>query len=562
MIVEPSNADAEILRCQACIIGAGAAGIALALELGRAKLDVVLVAGGGYEQSPGDRALYQGTIDPIGSHEPLEQERHRAFGGSTKRWGGRLVPYDRIDFERRDFVPLSGWPIEYEEVARYFPRSMELCEVVRNESSMAVSTHEPDVPATLGGGAIETTRCERWSMPTDFGVRYRKELKALPNVRVLIDYHAVDLRLDVDLQDISEVKLKSRFGRPLTVSADMFVLATGGIENARLLLASREQLATGVGNHSDMVGRCYMSHLAGTYGYLCLKQPKKPPFYRWHRDAQGAYCRRRFWLSERAQRELAVMNVIGFPYRPDHDDASHRDAVLSLTSLSERIARGEFKDRTSWGPMTRHLRNLVFTHPGAWLSAVRQIRQRMARPRLPFIMPFNPRAQDVLFFQSEHAPDLESRLQLSDERDEFGMPRITPRVKFSQIDFETVMQFYRTLDESLRQDGVGHLEYDVAGLPLYLESLAINFWSMAHQLGTTRMSADPRFGVVDPDCKVHSVGNLYVSGGSVFPTSGHANPTLTILALTLRLADHLKKRFVPAVIGHGLALAEVIHTTI
>jgi choline dehydrogenase-like flavoprotein len=132
---------------------------------------------------------------------------------------------------------------------------------------------------------------------------------------------------------------------------------------------------------------------------------------------------------------------------------------------------------------------------------------------------------------------------LSREVDEFGMPRIQARVRFSEIDRLTITEFYRQLDRGLRSAELGFLEYDEEGLEQFLNSITSRFDSLSHHLGTTRMSANPRSGVVDPDCKVHSIGNLYVSGGSVFPTSGHANPTLTILALSLRLADDLASQF-------------------
>jgi choline dehydrogenase-like flavoprotein len=154
--------------------------------------------------------------------------------------------------------------------------------------------------------------------------------------------------------------------------------------------------------------------------------------------------------------------------------------------------------------------------------------------------------RDALYFQGEHAPNRESRLKLCDRADEFGMPRIEAQVRFLDIDFETVRVFYRQLDRGLRASRLGHLEYDEAELDAYLASSTANFDSRSHHVGTTRMSADPKSGVVDADCKVHGVGNLYLGGCSVFPTSGHANPTFTIVALALRLADHLADQFVPA----------------
>ena len=151
------------------------------------------------------------------------------------------------------------------------------------------------------------------------------------------------------------------------------MLAAGGIENARLLLASRGQLPRGVGNDTDLVGRGYMSHLAGTFGYICLNQRSKPPFYRWHRDAQGAYCRRRFQLSEAAQLELEVMGVAGFPFRPEYDDAGHGDAVLSFNHLCAAAARGWKNSDGTRRQLGRHLRNFLIAHPAAWaIGAARQ----------------------------------------------------------------------------------------------------------------------------------------------------------------------------------------------
>jgi choline dehydrogenase-like flavoprotein len=421
--------------------------------------------------------------------------------------------------------------------------------VVANNFQQSQSRDEFDLPDTLGNGAINTTGCERWSMPTDFGVHYRQNLAAMNNMRVLIDYHVVDLRLNDDLQSVNSVKLMSHKGRPIHGTAEVFILATGGIENARLLLASRGQIAGGVGNHSDMVGRCYMSHHAGTYGYLRLKDKRKPLFYRLDKDRNGTYYRRRFRLTDQAQRDLQVMNIIGFPCRPNPADPNHCDAVLSMMYLRDYLTHTPGALRPTWGLLSRHLANCVFSNPAAWVNAARQMWLRSQRPRLPFILPYSRRAQDALFFQVEHAPNLESRLLLSDERDDFGVPRIKPSIRFSDIDFRTVTEFYRQLDQGLRAEQLGHLDYDEPGLKQYLDHLATNFNSIAHHLGTTRMSADPKLGVVASDCKVHSVTNLYITGSSVFPTSGHANPTLTMLALVLRLAIHLLDRFSPSLEG-------------
>ena len=484
--------------------------------------------------------LYQGTANPPGSHERLEEMRVRAFGGGTLRWGGRLVPFDRIDFESRPFVPLGGWPISYDDVAARWPRAAQLCEVGPDPFQASASRETWDIPDCLGNGVIDTRDVERWSTPTDFAARYRDDLLRSENIRVLMDHHAIELRLSEDLQRIEHVRLVSRSEGNLDVKATVFVLAAGGIENARLLLASRNQIAAGIGNHSDMVGRCYMSHLAGTYGWLTLNGAGKPPFYRLARDRHGSYYRRRFHLSEQAQRELGVMNIVAFPFRPDIGDASHHDGVLSLLFLEHLATRRDPDVKTSWQTIGRHLMNVACNHPLGWLSGLRQLWARSRSPRLPFILPYDRRAQDLLFFQSEQAPHRDSRLVLGDTVDEFGMPRVEAQIRFVDLDTETVCQFYRQLDQALRPTASASVDYHEDGLRQYLATLTSRFHTASHHLGTTRMSADPALGVVDRDCRVHSVENLYISGSSVFPTSSHANPTLTLLSLTLRLAEHLR----------------------
>jgi choline dehydrogenase-like flavoprotein len=390
-------------------------------------------------------------------------------------------------------------------------------------------------------------------------------LAADEHARVLLDYHATEIRVSEDQSRVERVRLQSRRGRSLDVSARVFILAAGGLENARLLLASQSLSGPGVGNCHGMVGRCYMSHLAGTLGRLELSQQEKPPFYRLAKDHSGAYWRRRFRLTDQAQRRGRTANIIGFPLRPPIDDPSHGDAVLSLLHLHERLWRRRDGEPASWRSLSRHLGNCVFAHPLAWSSAARQAWLRARQRRLPFVTPFDSRAQDSLFFQSEHAPNRESRVTLGDRRDEFGVPRLDARIRFSEIDYRTVSVFYQELDRGLRATRQGRVDYDPADLDRHLAELTSHFNSLAHQLGTTRMSARPQDGVVDADCRSHCLGNLYISGGSVFPTSGHANPTLTIVALALRLAEHVAGRLATpsVVVSHSLAPApQVARATI
>jgi choline dehydrogenase-like flavoprotein len=535
MIIYPGDLDQKSsLTCDVCIIGSGAAGIALARELGQRRIDTVCISGGSKKPQTADHDLYRGHIPVPGSHEPLEEFRARTFGGSTTLWGGRLVPFDAIDFEERDFVPMSGWPIRYEEVVQYFPRAAALCESHLPEFEIDVPMDAADLPANLRHGIV-TNRCERWSMPTDFSKRYETELANNASIRVLMDQHCTDIELDSSHARVKCIQVRSRGRGTLRIYANRFVLACGGLENARLLLASRRQMPRGIGNQYGMVGRCYMGHISGTHGYLRLHSRRLPAFYRLMRDENGMYLRRRFWLTEEAQRRRQLMNIIAFPFRPLSDDPQHGDPALSILSLAEILSDGATP--TSWSKLAVHGGNVMFSGPLAWATIVRQLWARLkGSPRLPFLLPYHRRNQDAIYFQSEHAPNWNSRLVLSDWVDEFGMPRLEPRVAFSEIDTTTILQFYATLDRSLREMRLGHVEYTEAELRDYLACIMQNYRSQAHHLGTTRMSEDPCDGVVDSNCRVHDLDHFYIAGSSVFSTAGHANPTLTILALTLRLA--------------------------
>ena len=538
MLVHPEELSEQAdLACDVCVIGSGAVGIALTLELIHRGIDTICVSGGEIKAQARDQKLYQGVVSSEASHEPLETYRIRAVGGSTTAWGGRLVPFDPIDFERRNYVPLSGWPISYSEFERYLQRATRLCECPNSDFELDLQGDADELPALLGG-SIVTNRCERWSMPTDFGRKYASQLKQSDKVRLLIGQHCLEIILDESCQRVHRIRVASRGRADRWIYARIFVLACGGLENARLLLASRSQARDGIGNQNDMVGRCYMGHISGTHGRLRLDRRRLQRFYGLMRDSHGMYLRRRLWLSEETQRERQLMNIIAFPFRPSSDDPSHGDSVLSLVYLADTLIQRRWN--TSYRTILRHCRNVFFNSPLAWADAVRQFRSRFQRaPRVPFVLPYRRRSREALYFQSEHAPNTSSRVLLTNQLDEFGLPRLTPRIAFSEIDTTTIVEFYATLDRSLRRLQLGNIEYTEPQLRDCIGQAMQCYDSHAHHIGTTRMAENPSEGVVDASSRVHGVGNLYVAGSSVFPTSGHANPTLTLIALTLRLADFL-----------------------
>ncbi|HUP74233.1 MAG TPA: GMC family oxidoreductase [Acidimicrobiales bacterium] len=543
-----------LLEGDVCIIGGGAAGITLALELIPSDLKVILLTGGAEKETSADRDLYRGHATPTDSHEPLEENRRRVFGGTTTAWGGRCVPYDAVDFAERPWLYESGWPIGIQTIAPYLDRANQLCEAgACTYDARDLDGAPPEMITGFDDEILTSTRLERWSPPTKFSAKYRPALAAATNVSVLLNAHALELTTTDDGSAIAAIRAASAPGREFTVRCHRYVVACGGLENARLLLVSNAKNHAGVGNEHDNVGRYYMSHLFGTHAYAEIEIDSEHFRYDFERDPEGVYYRRRFWLSEAAQAERRVGNAIAYFSRPpsDGDHAIHQDPLFSATYLGRYYIRvfnrygliGACREiRRDKASLRRHWRTLIVGAPRFTPTALRLIRARfLGDRRLPMVLAPKSSRRHYLYYQTEHLPDRESRLVLHADRDAFAMPRLDARVRFGQRDIDTVLALHRAVGRRFVELGAGRLIYREEELEAEVRAGIASFNSNAHHLGTTRMSDDPRRGVVDANCKVHSVDNVYVAGSSVFATSSHANPTLLLVALAIRLAEHLRQ---------------------
>jgi choline dehydrogenase-like flavoprotein len=321
-----------------------------------------------------------------------------------------------------------------------------------------------------------------------------------------------------------------------------YVLALGGLETTRLLLASSDVRPSGVGNHGDHLGRNYMSHLCATVGTVSFAGPPDGVAHDYSRDADGIYVRRRLWLTEKAQRDFSLLNTTFRTHLPEPADPSHGDAILSAMFLVKDMVLYEYSRKfvenpVGWGGRLAHVGNVarqplrLATFGVDWLK-----RRTFAERKLPSVVLGSRDNRYELEFHAEQAPNPDSRLTLSAERDAFGMPRLKVDWRITDLDLASLEKSYGLLARELQLRGAGWLDFDREKLAWKAKRHGI---VGGHHIGTTRMSADPQQGVVDPDCRVHGVANLYVASASVFPTSGQANPTLTLLALTFRLADRL-----------------------
>jgi choline dehydrogenase-like flavoprotein len=538
------------LRTDFCIIGGGPAAIAVALELLKTDCDIVMLVGGGERrESAVDQDLNRGIVPREGSHEGLEENRRRVFGGATQAWGGRCIPFQPIDFEERPWMPYSGWPFGYEAIEDFYHRAVQLCDAGEFEfDARKVFAGAPDeiIPG-LDSSELESWHLERWSPPINFSVRYREILEKASNIRVLLDTHLTAL-CAARAETISGARVVCN-GRAFEIHAGQYILATGGIENARILLSSKGPFhPNGLGNDHDLVGRFYMCHPHGCVGALALKNPKSA-MRDYERDPDGVYCRRRWWVVENAQRSHRIGNMV-FALDAPNPEMGHRDALFSCVYvvkalkaiLKARGIRGRYerliKERQS---AKEHLQVVLRGGFKVIPAILRFGRQRLTRGRrLPSVLPRTNAPCWGLFFQAEQAPNPESRITLSpNEVDAHGMPRAVVNLAFSDIDRKTVIEGHRIFLERYQEANAGTAIFDEAALEKFLLRFSERFNSAAHHIGTTRMASTPESGVVDANCRVFGIENLYVTGSSVFPTSGHANPTLTIVALAIRLGEHL-----------------------
>lgn len=551
MFVEAKDvASGTRLQADVCIIGGGAAGITIARALDSPHCKTILIAGGGKRETALGTDLYSGFVSPPHTHEPLQENRVRAWGGSTIAWGGRCIPYDEIDFRDREWMPHSGWPITFAELSPYLDAACDVCEAGKPvfDARLAFPDRQPEILAGFDGDEMTSWQLERWSPPTNFATRYGKELKLSRNVTVMLDGHVVRLATNASARNVNHAVVAVSPHHRFNIEAKTFVLAAGGLENPRLLLASNDVIPAGLGNARDVVGRFYQSHRFGVCGHAVLRNPLQGFVYDFERDTQGVYCRRRFRLSDAAQMRYRVGNAIGFFARPGAGAAVHRNAVTSSVHLAKAVIRAAKRGPVHMARELARERTVLAEHvktvfsdglasaPDLWRLAVARFG---GRRRLPSVLPPQRLNSFHLYYQTEHAPNPSSRVTLSREKDTLGVPRLTVSVAFSPIDLETVRRFIQVFADRFADSGSGLYIYAKEDLDEQLNVAGIGFNSNAHHIGTTRMASQPSDGVVDQDCRVHGMENLFISGSSVFPTSGHANPTLMIVALAIRLADHL-----------------------
>ena len=443
------------------IVGAGPAGITLSYELSNDR-SILLVEAGGKSATPEGNDSLVG--ESSGIFYPLTETRARQFGGSTALWAGYCALFDDIDFEARSWVEHSGWPISVDDLSRYYPAAAKWLHLDYPEFD--VNKLDLDF---IKGTRIRERFCQAiWRFGirrADFAIDHRLFFKQSNSANLLENACVTNIGLSTDEDAVRSLTVRTSTGRQGTIRAQTVILATGGIETPRLLLASQNKSNWGVGNEYGHVGHWFMEHPHLSIEGIALSQGSN-----WESWTSRAKTPAGEWYTQ----NLGVLPEVQSGYK-----------LLN--------ARAHFY-------------------------------------RTPLMAEDAPPRVGIFFEQS---PNSASKITLTDDKvDCFGMPRIRLCWEINETDRHSHSALCNLLAEALLDDGVA-LRNGLVGQSN--EILHSN-----HQLGTTRMSQSPVDGVVDPNCKVHGLSNLYIVGGSVFPTVSWANPTLTVLALTLRLAEHLK----------------------
>ena len=513
------------IETDVCIVGAGPAGISVARELVGNGASVWVLESGGRGVERRAQRLNRGQSAGYPIHR-LHQSRVRAFGGTSRHWlrpgdeTWAARPLDPVDFEVRPGIRYSGWPFDRSHLDPYYAHAQVLCRLGPfdyDAGRWADPTRTPPLP--LPPGPVETTVFHHGT--TDFD-GYYQELVRAPNVTLLLHVSAVELATGEDPGRVDRVEVRREDGSRSFVRARLVVLAAGGIENPRLLLLSRLAHRRGLGNDHDLVGRFFAERLSARTGYIVPATPDligRTGFYPVHAAAPGVQMQGALRVGDAAQRERQLLNCAFFLVTRDLSFTA--EAVRSVATLVKGRRR-----RPLPAELLGHLGNIV-TGLGP-LGAVARARLRGAD---------SARSVVAMRVQAEQAPNPDSRVTLGTRRDRFGLPVAQVDWRPAASDRASIRASQEAVDAALRGAGLGHVEFMLGDEhpPALLEG---NF----HHLGATRMHPDPAMGVVDADCRVHGVRNLYVAGSSVFPTYGCSNPTLTVVALALRLADHLKKQ--------------------
>jgi choline dehydrogenase-like flavoprotein len=512
----------HLLECDLCIIGGGAAGITLASAFANDHdVDICLVESGGFDFDAEVQELYRGEV--VGAPYEAYDTRLRYFGGSTNHWGGYCLPLEDLDLEVRPWVAYSGWPIRHADLAPYYDTAGDLCQIGGLDTAAGSWAERLGLPIFDLDGSGLRNLVFQVSPPTRFGEAYRASLLTADNLKICLYSNVIDFHRPAGGSVVERVRVATLTGSRFAVRARCFVLACGGIENARLLLCSR-RADDGLTDLPDLVGRFFMEHPHFHLGMFALEAPDRNlnAYLRGNQTADGLMANVHLGLAPEVQAAEQLANV-AIQLRPRMPSAGEK----SLQRIWYSLKQGRYPDE-----LARHLQRVLTD-----LGPISDVVGHKLSQRLFGLDDYG--ALLALRSVGEQVPNPDSRITLGDSTDALGLTKVRIDWRLSELDRITLRRAGELLAQEVGRLGLGRVQLDFTGEdgaePTFIE------WGY-HHIGTTRMDDDPKRGVVDRNCRLHVAANLYVAGSSVFPTSGGGTPTITLVALALRLADHLKAK--------------------
>jgi len=502
-------------RPQICIVGAGAAGICLAVELSKRGKNVMVLEGGGRDIEDAAQEPYRSEV--VGhEHRGIHTGRFRVHGGTTTRWGGQVYELNSEDFERRDWITGSGWPLSHSDLEPFYRRALDfegLGSVARNDANVwkALGLPEPSFPELQ-------SYLTRWCPEPNFARLHARTLETADNLQVWLHANAVELLLENET--VRALRVRTQQGTEIILQADHFVFCMGTIECVRFFLQPRPGDLPW--NRSGLLGRHFQDHVDANAARVIPRNRRQFAELFDNIFLRGFKYHPKLRLSPAVQRRARILNCAATMSFSSNVD----EALAATKTTAKHLFRGRFAELNATDILrsARHAPLLV-----------RQAARYALRHRV-----YNPASAEIrLRVHCEQRPDSDSSITLSTQRDSLGLLRARLDWRISDLELETIRTFAGTAANSLAR--VAEIEPDPTLINIdssFLERCD----DSNHHMGGMRMAASPAEGIVTPDLLLHGTRNVYVCSGAVFPTSGFSNPTHTVLALAMRLADRLARQ--------------------
>ena len=500
-----------------CVIGAGAAGIVLALDLAQRGFQTLLLEGGGKGYEARSQDLYLGEISGR-DYKGLYDGRFRTLGGTTTQWGGQILEIDDFIFMKRPWINGSGWPFPKSELQPFYDKASRwerLDQSLKdaNDIWQALGLTTPDFEGAL------VSALSQWCPTTNFARMYGEAIATSKTLTTVLHANACEVLLSEDESNIAEVRCRTLKGEETGFRAKLFVLCMGAIEISRFLLHPDAKRNPTPWGRRGLVGRYYQDHVSCIAADIVEPDEKVSDYFDYV-SYSGFRFQPKMKLSPVNQEKLKTLDVCGF--------------VLSFTGEDDDLALAYETYRFL---KTRRLKKLNSRRLLHFLAHVHEL----AWHKIPYSRALKSKGKQRTFklcVNTEQAPLSDGRIELSEQVDALGLHR--PRViwKITEQEVHSIGRYVDTIDRVFANKKWGSIQPN-PDLLVASDEMPAKLEDIFHHMGGTRMGHNESEGVVDPDLKIFGTKNAYVCSSSVFPCAGFANPTHTVIALALRLADHL-----------------------